>query len=375
MSNAANKSRGFTLVELMISLGISALLVAGLGGVILLSVKAIPNSGSTASRVGTSSRGADLFTTELYYAQSFSSLGANSVTFTVAPRGSDSTPETITYSWSGVQGDPLLRQYNSNPPAPVVPNVSGFSLTYNKAQRQDVKTVKTNSTTPEQLLASCTGWPGVTPTLKDFAASSTNQISEYFTVPNSSSSWPSGATLNVTRVRLPLKAFAGGGASYTVGLYKPASSSGPAPSTVAIGSPVTVSASTLSSSYVWTDLYIPGASISDPNQNAFCVVVGAPTGTSSVNAQYIYSTSAPADIPTMQSSSNGGSSWGPTSNTNQQDLEFSFYGQFTTTTTSQQTVTDSFLQSVGVQLQAGSDGRAVLNTTVEVYTQPIVTGL
>jgi prepilin-type N-terminal cleavage/methylation domain-containing protein len=375
MSRAPNKSRGFTLVELVISLGISALLVAGLGGVILLSVKAIPNSGSAASRVGTSSRGADLLTTELYYAQSFSNLGANSVTFTVAPRGSDSSPETITYSWSGVQGDPLLRQYNSNPPAPVVFNVAGFSLTYNKAQRQNVKTVKTSSTMPEQLLASCTGWPGVTPTFKDFAASSTNQISEFFTVPNSSSSWPTGATLNVTRVRLPLKAFAGGGASYTVGLYRPASTSGPVPSTVGVGSPVTISASTLTTSYVWTDIYLPGASVSNSTQNGFCVVIGAPSSTSSVNAQYIYSTSAPADTPTMQSSSDGGSTWGPSTNTNQQDLEFSFYGQFTTTTTSQQTVTDSYLQSVGLQLQTGTDGKAPLNTTVEVYTQPIVTGL
>lgn len=375
MSSARNNPRGFTLIEVLISLGISTLLLAGLGGVILLSVKAIPNSGSAANRIGTSTRGADMLTTELYYAQSFTSLGTNSVTFTVAPRNGDATPETITYSWSGVVGDPLLRQYNGNPPAPVVANVASFSLAYNKAQRQNVKTIKTSSTTPEQLLASCTGWPGVTPTLKDFAASSTNQVSEYFTIPNSVSAWPTGATLNVTRVRLPLKAFTGGGASYTVGLYQPAATSGPAPSAVAIGSPVTVSASTLTSSYVWTDIYVPGASVSNPNQNGFCVVVSAPTTTSSVNAQYLYSTSAPSDTPTMQTTTTGGSSWGPTSSTNQQDLEFSFYGQFTTTTTSQQTVTDSYLQSVVVQLQTGTDGRAPLNTTVEVYTQPIVTGL
>jgi hypothetical protein len=268
-----------------------------------------------------------------------------------------------------------LRQYNSNPPVPVVYNVNGFSLAYNKVQRQSTVTVKTSSTTPEQSLASCTGWPGITPTFKDFAASATNQISEYFTVPNSSAAWPTGATLNITRIRLPLKAFAGGGASYTVGLYKPASTSGPIPSATPIGSPVTISASTLTASYVWTDLYISGASASDPSQNGFCVVVSAPTTTSSVYAQYLFSTSAPNDTPTMQTSSDGGSTWGPSTSTNQQDLEFSCYGTFTTTTTSQQIVTDAYLQSITMQLQTGANGAAPLNTTIEIYAQPKVTGL
>src|SRR5205807_6539385 len=106
-----------------------------------------------------------------------------------------------------------------------------------------------------------------------------------------------------------------------------------------------------------------------------CNVLSTPTKTPNVYAQYISSASAPADVPTMQTSSDGGSTWGPTPNTNQQDLQFSCYGTFTTTTSSQQTVTDTYLPSVTMQLQTGTDGSLPLNTMIEVYAQPKVTGL
>lgn len=363
----------FTLIELLVSLGIAGLLMAGLGSAILLATHSVPSPTSPAGQVGAAATGVDVLTTDLYYARSFSSIQPTSLTFTVAPRGADTAPETITYSWSGNKGDPLLRTYNASPAVPVVSNVYSLNFVYNKLARTSTQTVTTTSTSAEQLLASFTNWPGllVLASSIDYPVSSTQQIAEYFQL-NATS--PAGAiAMNITRATLNLKAVAGGGSTFTVGLYKPGPA--PAPSTTLLARPVSVSSSILGSSYAWTDIYFSNATITNLSQD-FCLVVSAPSTGYGCCVQYLSDTLlTPAEIDAAQM--NSGSGWGPTTNTNQQEVPFYFYGTWTTSTTSPQTVTDYYLQSVGIQMQLGHGAApgVPLNTTVEVYTVPKVTGL
>lgn len=365
----------FTLIELLVSLGITGLLMAGLGSAILLATRSVPTTTSPASQIGAATTGMDILTTDLYYARSFSSIQPTSLTFTVAPRGTDTAPETITYSWSGNKGDPLLRTYNASPAVPIVSNVYSMNFVYNKLARTSTQTVTTTNTSAEQLLASFTNWGGLLtlPASNDYPVSSTQQIAEYFQL---NATAPAGAiAMNITRATLNLKAVAGGGSTFTVGLYKPATA--PTPSTTLLAKPVTVSSSILGSSYAWTDIYFSNATITNLNQD-FCLVVSAPTTAYGCCAQYlsvVLSLLAPVPVDAMQT--NSGSGWGPTTNNGQQEVPFYFYGTWTTSTTSQQQVTDYYLQSVGIQMQLGHGATpsVPLNTTVEVYTVPKVTGL
>lgn len=373
--NRKSAPHAFTLIELLVSLGIAGLLMAGLGSAILLATHSVPSATSPASQVGAAATGMDILTTDLYYARSFSSIQPTSLTFTVAPRGADTSPETITYSWSGNKGDALLRKYNAAVAVPVVNNVYSLNFVYNKLARTSTQTVTTTNTSAEQLLASFTNFSGllVLASSIDYPASSTQQIAEYFPL---SATPPAGATaLNITRATLDLKAVAGGGSTFTVGLYKPGPV--PAPSTTLLATPVTVSSSILGSSYAWTDIYFHNATITNLSQD-FCLVVNAPTTAYGCCVQYLsvglsLLSSPPVDAMQM----NSGSGWRPTTNANQQEVPFYFYGTWTTSTTSQQLVTDYYLQSVGIQIQLsrGAAAGVPLNTTVEVYTVPKVTGL
>jgi len=373
MIRLPSKSRAFTLAELLVSLGLAGVLMAGLGSAVLLATHSVPSPSGPANQVGASAPGVDVLTTELYYARSFASIQPTSVTFPVAPRGADAGPETITYSWSGNKGDALMRKYNAGAAVPVVNNVYGLNFSYNKLARTSTQTVTTTNTSAEQLVASFTNWSGllVIPTSTDYPVTSTQQISEYFQL---NVSPPAGATaLNITRATLNLKAVAGGGPSFIVGLYKP--SPALAPSTTLLAKPVTVSSSVLGSSYAWTDIYFSNATITNLSQD-YCLVVSAPTTAYGCCVQYLSDTLlTPAEIDAMQMTSGNG--WGPTTNTNQREVPFYCYGTWTTAVTTQQTVTDYYLQSVGIQIQLGRGAApgVPLNTTVEVYTVPKVTGL
>ena len=367
---AFRRNAAFTLAELLVSLGICAMLLMGLGSAILLAARAVPGRASPAVQVSSAARGLDLLATELYYAQSFSSLGPNSVTFTVAPRGTDTQPETITYSWSGKAGDPLMRQYNAGAAVPVVNGIASFGLTYNRRAVTTTTKTTSTSTTPEQLLASFTawsdGWPVVSST---FPLSSTQQICEYFKL---NAAPPSGATsFQITRVVLLLEAWPGGGQSFTVGLYKPGNA--PAPSSSVIAGPVNISASVLTGSYNWTNIYFNNALIGNPSQD-FCLVVNGPGTFPAAAVEYLTDVNAAVQTDMMQQNTGGG--WGPPPPLcYEYAMPFYCYGSWLTSSTTTQTATDYYLQSVGVAIQRGTGSAAPLNTTVEVYTQPKVTSL
>src|SRR5205085_11935458 len=104
-------AHAFTLFELLVSLLILSVLTLAIGSAFVVATRAVPDGHATPSQVVAAGAGADVMARELYYAQSVTAMSPTSVTFSVAPRGTDTVAETITYSWSGKTGDPLLRQY------------------------------------------------------------------------------------------------------------------------------------------------------------------------------------------------------------------------------------------------------------------------
>src|SRR5205823_5798949 len=76
-----NKSRGFTLAEVAVSMVILSIVTAAVASAILLVSRAIPDNRSSSGAVVATNRAADQLSTELYYAQSVTAMSPTSITF------------------------------------------------------------------------------------------------------------------------------------------------------------------------------------------------------------------------------------------------------------------------------------------------------
>ena len=124
----STRRHGFTLMELMVGVAASGILIAAIGSSIFIAGRAM-NFDSAADRVRQAGEVVDEIAADLHVAQSFAVSDPTSVTITVPDRDGDLAPETITYSWSGAAGDPLVRTHNGQS-RNMAENVHYFDLTY-----------------------------------------------------------------------------------------------------------------------------------------------------------------------------------------------------------------------------------------------------
>lgn len=127
--------RGLTLVELVISFALAAILLTGMTSAVVLASRALPENTGAADAAVNSSDVMQCISNELRNAVCITENTATAVTFTVADRDGNGSPERIRYAWSGTAGQPLTRQYNSGTAVTVLDDVQQFALTY------DVKSV------------------------------------------------------------------------------------------------------------------------------------------------------------------------------------------------------------------------------------------
>lgn len=143
------RRHGHTLVELVVALIASALLLAGLGSVMLIA-RQIAYTPSAATHRLEASKIVNELADELRLATYITERSANLLAFVVADRDGDGTEERIRYEWSGTPGDPLLRTYNDGDPIEVLDSVQDFQLEYTT---QDVVTsIETTTDSAEVLL-------------------------------------------------------------------------------------------------------------------------------------------------------------------------------------------------------------------------------
>jgi prepilin-type N-terminal cleavage/methylation domain-containing protein len=123
---------GFTLMELLLSAAILAILSVAMGSAVLIASRAIGNRGgdSSASRAVAASDAIEHFRSEIRTATSFSERQATAVTFTVPDRDGDGVEERIRYAWSGIPGEPLTRAYNGSLPETLAEDVRAFDIDY-----------------------------------------------------------------------------------------------------------------------------------------------------------------------------------------------------------------------------------------------------
>ena len=126
----SDSRRGYTLIELIVSIGSASVLTAGLASAVI-----VANGGLSApespdgQRLDASDVHRQLLS-DLRHAQSFSERTDTAVTFTVPDRDGDGFPDTLRYAWSGPPNNLLEFSMNGGTSVTLAEDVQDFELSY-----------------------------------------------------------------------------------------------------------------------------------------------------------------------------------------------------------------------------------------------------
>ncbi|MFM9996532.1 MAG: hypothetical protein ACKVU4_12125 [Phycisphaerales bacterium] len=369
-TRCAASRTGLSLVEVLCGLAVSSVLVGGIGSALVLSGQAIPSRTSSAPlHVVSSARTVDGVAAELRYAIDVIELGVHAVTFRVHDRDGDGEPETIRYAWSGTPGDPLTRAVNLSDAESIVPEVDDLAFTYQRRTETATTETSVTTTSPEALLASFTGWTGITPVQSQLQVTATTWLVELASL-NIASMPADAKNLTITQVRMKLKKPSSGGADVTVGVHLPDAAGSNVPQSTPVGTPATVPLAAMTTSFAWVSASPIGAVFATPVTEIIIVLKGTSTGGSGFG-QYANTTSAPADANVMRWTTTSGSSWLPSGSQQANDAYFEVYGTYEVLQTQSVSSQKHHLVEVGVEL-AATESAPRVRTTAHILNEPRV---
>jgi hypothetical protein len=156
---------GHTLMELVVAMVASAVLLAGLGSVMLIGSQ-VAYTPSAAVRRTETAEIVNQIAEELRYATLVIGQTPQILEFVVADRDGDGDAERIRYEWSGTPGEPLYRSVNGGEPVTVLDSVHEFQNTFSVTSETD--SLSTTIESAESLLFGTTlptsYWTGITAT-------------------------------------------------------------------------------------------------------------------------------------------------------------------------------------------------------------------
>lgn len=304
--------RAFTLIEMIISGVILALIMGTCASVLVLSARSrVTDSGSDPTSLAIATRSAlDGFVSELKCANNITAKSASSITFTVPDRDSDGEQETVRYYLSN--GD-LCRSYNSFS-GTVLSGCNTFSLSY--TDKTGALPVPVESA--EQLLMSYTVTPNALTAL-----STTAWECQYFNpaaiMPAKAVSW------KITKVQLELKrASSTSTGTINVQVKSVDSTYKPIGSALATGS---INVTTIPLTYTWMDIPFstPAAELSPGAGMA--LVITSSSATSNATVGGVITISPALTNMSECATANSGVSWSAADST--AALDFKVYGTIT----------------------------------------------
>lgn len=339
---------------MVLALGILAVLMVAGQSAIRIAGHSVPSSSSPTYSAGNAQRALAQMASELAYATSVTSMSSTSVTFTVAARGADASPETIIYSWDGIVGDPLTRQYNSNAAVTLVTGVNAFSLLYDKKSVVAPTTYTTSATT------SLYAYPTIA-----VLSSVDNVQNNLWASQSFTPVLPTGATsYSITSVSFYALQGTPAPPSGAQCLVQIRPSSGAVPSSTVYQSTTVTPNSYSALLPAWQSAtFASPYSISAGQQAALTFEWVNGPGALGLKYQTLFSSGLAA-----ATSQNQGSSW---TTTNGQTIYCQIYGTYTTPNP---TAMNYFLQNVRASLQLGSNSDAAVRTGIPIHNLPQVTG-
>jgi prepilin-type N-terminal cleavage/methylation domain-containing protein len=362
-----SSSRGFTLVELVLSLGIIGVLTVAIGSAIVMAAQAIPTGKLPTDNAVLAAAALDQMQRDLSTAISFSERTATAATFTVADRTGDNQPETIRYALlsdsKGVLGNgasgTLWRTINGVT-APIVSNASAVALAYETESSTSGTTTYSLVNSGEQELASFTGWSGISASSNSFTVTDRDWIGQIVrpTIP------ANAVNLRITKVKLKLK---GGGllslfsGSVNVGIHgREGTDADPRPDLARIGTSSTRSTGLLALAYEWTDFTFSDVAFTTVPDTLSIMIKGTSSGGSG-NVNYLESGSATSNGHFMRWNDDSGDTddWEPGSGAhNKYDTCFYVYGTYDTLQAQTTTTIRTVLRAVSARVQVGRGSAA-----------------
>ncbi len=345
-STARGSRRGLALMELTINLAITAILMLGMASAVKISLLAVPTAAGRVTTTLDASEALELVAADLRYALEVTSIGATQVTFTVPDRdGLVPATETITYSWSGTPGAPLLRSFNGAA-ATVLPSVYDFALT---PTTRVVPLPLTYSESTESLLISYSS----ASSLAGFDETSTNWAGQYV-IP----SLPLADSWKITQVKFNAKS---NGTKNGTTLVQIRSASGGLPEDLL--DQAVLSESNLSGNYdqqTFTFDSVPYTPISA----GLCLVLQFGSNSPACTVQYRSSGASPGNCRFL-STTNSGASW---SSSSSRSLLFEVWGKYKTQDAQQ---SQTLLADVRCALRCGTDVTSRLERTIKFLNEPL----
>lgn len=345
---------GYTLVELVASVAVMAILMAGMGSAMVIASRGIPDGNTSLEITAESGAVLDQIASDLLYATSITEKSANAVTFTVADRNhGDPGEETIRYAWSGTEGDPLTREYNGGTAAILIENAYDFRLIYSVGSDTEPSIPVIEG--PETLLSS----QDTSADLKDFAITDKEWIGQYFfpTLPVDAIAW------NVTRVKFMARIH-GADKGITAVQLRPATAARLPDTTLLEEVPMEESA--LGEEYLWQEFSYSTVSGLAPSQG-LCLVLACQENDAHLGDVQYDDGSGTARLTTTDE----GSNWNYDSD---KSMLYYVYGT-ATVPDPDPPPPDLFLHSVVIRLRAAEDASTELQTEVQILNTPEVTGL
>jgi prepilin-type N-terminal cleavage/methylation domain-containing protein len=345
------RRRGFTLIELIVSCAIIAVVMVGMMSSVLIAGRAVSRGATDTSAIAAGNAAA-VIVNELRTALSVTELTPTAVTFTVPPRNGDASPETIRYAWSGASGASLTRQYNGGTAANLLDSVQALRFTYDKS---------TTSTTQATESAEQTFWSYIgLLSLSNQNINNNNWNGQTFTpsgIPANATSW------KVTRVQYMARIHGSATGQTDVQLR---TLSGGLP-TATIVDHTAMLESSLTSSFAWTTTAFANAGNLTPGSSMCVVFQWLPTSDADSCDIQLSSLTSLLSGGSYLKTSNAGSAW--TSNA-LQSVNLVVYGTYTASAN----VTLYNLQTVGLTLQAGSAASSTVVARAQILNNPQVTG-
>jgi len=339
--------RGFSMVELSMSLLVTSVLVVAIGSSIVLASHAIPDPGESTARTITASGALDRLVQELHYAIAINEQTDRTIEFRTADRDADAVDETIRYEWSGDAGDPLLRSYNGGPAVAVAYDVMAFKLNYaiETYKRRDPPVRSAELMLSERLSAV---------SRSSLSINSTVGIGQYFfpsALPAQAISW------TITRVQV-MASQNGSAGGMTYAELRPAEV-GHLPGGTIVQQ-VSVAEADLSTSANWYDIVFTGVPDLSPD-DGLCLVLRWVSDADSARIDY-----DGAGGTDRLATNDGGSTW------TVQSASSMLYAVMGTYAVQGPEVIVDILARVDARLECGGEAPAAVHASVETVNRPEV---
>ena len=366
--------RAFTLVELVAAMAVTTVLMAGMGSAIMIATNSLPDPSSPLEISRASRMIADQITGDLLCATVVTTMTPNAITFDVADRNHGGPgPETITYAWSGTPGHPLTRQYNVGTIVNFLEDVQEFDLRYDLL----TTTVQTPGPSTETPWCYFVNIGIVVPTPETgYVVSDTTWCGMCFSfnpatpVGSATPPPPDPTSFTIDYMTPRMRRAGNGQGSGITALQLRAADANGLPASTVYDEHLFDEGSLDSKSWrgeAWTTVSSPAFSITD----VVCLVFKADSGTDTAQILFQDTTGLPeANNTTFVTSSDAGASW--TAYHDQAMTQSYIYATFTSGGSGE---TSTYaLTSVGLNLRAGPDPSAAVNSSVQILNRLEVSG-